>query len=598
MNKGMLKKIKLAITVVLILLFVWFLIVSPMITFYKNENRLTEAAKRYFELNASELPTGENIKTLSLKTLYHKAFIKNDLYIPYTKKTCSVENSWVKVRRVNGEYKYYTYLECGVLSSTVDHKGPVITLNGDKNISVGKGEEYKELGVKSVVDNTDGKINTKEVTIKGKVDTSKVGTYEITYTVFDSLKNKTVVTREVKVVQKLNSTIKKTLKDSKNFKGDPDNNYVRVSNMLFRVYGIDNNNNIVIVSDEDISNVSYSKLDKWLDYYYENLNDFTKKIIVKSKYCNMDVSDTTLDTNQCSSYTKERSVYIPSIIEVNNAAAGNDNFMKPRTMSWVANKKDSKNAYLTRNVFFYEEAGKTYLSYSVNENYGVRPMMTIKGDTLITDGDGTKTNPYVFGDTKKAKGASLLNERYTGEYISIDGDIYRIIKVEKDGTTKVISNFAVGGYSSGATVNANPGEKYITYNPKDSGSVAYFINNKISEFINTKYFVKHEIEVPIYKNKIIYGTEVDTKKYSVLLSAPNMFEIFSAQPQNQMVHSYWMTNTSKAERIGAAVYEIGVPINEKIEDKMLLHIRTVAYMKKSVTISSGNGTVEEPYIIK
>lgn len=598
MNKGMLKKIKLAITVVLILLFVWFLIVSPMITFYKNENRLTEAAKRYFELNASELPTGENIKTLSLKTLYHKSFIKNDLYIPYTKKTCSVENSWVKVRRVNGEYKYYTYLECGVLSSTVDHKGPVITLNGDKNISVGKGEEYKELGVKSVVDNTDGKINTKEVTIKGKVDTSKVGTYEITYTVFDSLKNKTVVTREVKVVQKLNSTIKKTLKDSKNFKGDPDNNYVRVSNMLFRVYGIDNNNNIVIVSDEDISNVSYSKLDKWLDYYYENLNDFTKKIIVKSKYCNMDVSDNTLDTNQCSSYTKERSVYIPSIIEVNNAAAGNDNFMRPRTMSWVANKKDSKKAYLTRNYFFGDARGKTYLPYSVNENYGVRPMMTIKGDTLITEGDGTKTNPYVFGDTKKAKGASLLNERYTGEYISIDGDIYRIIKVEKDGTTKVISDFTVGKNPNEVTVSVSSGLDKIVYNPIDSSSAAYFINNKISEYINTKYFVNHEIEVPIYKNKIIYGEEIKTKKYKVKLSAPNMFEMFSAQPQNNRTYSYLMVNSSKKKGIVAALYEIGVPVNEEITNDLLLRVRVVAYMKKTSSLSSGSGTLEDPYIIK
>ena len=194
MNKEALKKIKLVITIALVLAFVWFLIISPMITFHNNEGRLEEAAKRYFELNSNELPSGENIKTISLKTLYHKAFIKNDLYIPYTSKTCSIENSWVKVKRVNGEYKYYTYLECGVLSSTIDHKGPVITLNGDKKVTVGKGEEYKDAGVKSVVDNVDGKLNVKNVTITGEVDTSKIGTYEIKYTTFDSLKNKTVVT--------------------------------------------------------------------------------------------------------------------------------------------------------------------------------------------------------------------------------------------------------------------------------------------------------------------------------------------------------------------------------------------------------------------
>ena len=593
MNKEVLKKIKLVITAVLVLVFVWFLIISPMITFHSNEGKLEEAAKRYFELNSNELPSGDNVKTVTLKTLYHKSFIKSDLYIPYTSKTCSIENSWVKVKRVNGEYKYYTYLECGVLSSTIDHNGPVITLNGDKSISIGKGEKYKEAGVKSVVDNTDGKLSVKDVTIKGEVDTSKIGTYEITYTAYDSLNNKTVVTREVEVVQKLNSTIKSSLKDSKNFTGEPLNNYLRVSNMLFRIYGLDTNNNVIIVSNGDISNVNYSKLDKWLDYYYDNLNDFTKNIIVKAKYCNMNLTDTTLDTTKCSGYTKERNIYIPSVIEVNKAE-GEGNFMRPNTMSWVANKKNSKNAYLTRSYFFGDESEKTYLSYDVDDNYGVRPMMTIKGDTLIIDGDGTINNPYVFGDTKKAKGGSLLSERFTGEYISIDGYDYRIIKANNDGTVKVISEFTL----EDVVVRAADATGMITYDPTVKSSVAYYINNRASEYVNTKYFVKHEISVPIYKNKIIYGKEIKTKKYEVMLSAPDMYEMFGAQPQSVSARSYWMKNTSQTKDVGAAMFPLGVPINGKIEANTELGIRIVAYMKKGTTVSSGEGTENNPYIIK
>lgn len=594
MNKGALKKIKLFITIVLVLAFVWFLVISPMITFHNNENKLEDAAKRYFELNSNLLPTGDNVKTVTLKTLYHKAFIKKDLYIPYTSKTCSIENSWVKVRRVDGEYKYYVYLECGFLSSTVDHNGPVITLNGDKNISVGKGEKYEELGVKSVVDNSDGKLNTKDVVIKGEVDTSKIGTYEVTYTALDSLNNKTVVTREVKVVQKLNSTIKNSLKDSKNFTGDPDNNYLRLSNMLFRIYGLDTNNNVIIVSDDDISNVNYTKIDKWLDYYYENLNDFTKKAIVKNKYCNMTLTDTTLDTTKCSAYTKERNVYIPSVVEVNKAANGVDNFMRPNTMSWVANDKDKNSAYLTRSFFIGDESNKTYLSYNVNDNYGVRPMMTIKGSTLINSGDGTKENPYVFGDVKRAKGGTLVNERFTGEYISIDGYNYRIISSEKDGTTKVVSDFTVNDIEMSA-MDANG---KITYDPSEKSSIAYYINNRISEYVNTKYFVKHEISVPIYKNKIIYGEEIKTKKYSVVLSAPNMYEMFGAQPQSAAARSYWMVNTSQKENVGAGILGMGVPINGKIEDNTRLGIRVLAFVKKDTVISSGDGSANNPYIIK
>ena len=594
MNKEALKKIKLIITVILILIFVWFLIISPMITFHNNESSLENAAKRYYELNSNELPSGENVKTITLKKLYHKSFIKNDLYIPYTNKTCSIENSWVKVKRVDGQYKYYTYLECGVLSSTVDHKGPVITLNGDESVSVGKGDKYKEAGVKSVVDNTDGKIDTSKVEIKGDVDTSKIGTYEITYTAFDSLNNKTVVTREVKVVQKLNSTLKKDLNNAKNFTGNPENNYVRLSNMLFRVYGLDANDNVIIVSDEDIANVNYTKIDKWLDYYYNNLNEFAKEIIVKSKYCNMTLTDTTLDITKCSGYTKERNVYIPSVIEINKAASGSDNFMRPNTMSWTANSKDKTKAYLTRSFFFGSESNNTYLAYDVEDNYGVRPMMIIKGSTLITSGDGTSEKPYIFGDTKKAKGGSLLNERFTGEYISIDDYIYRIIKTNNDGTTKVVSDFTINDTEESALDSNGK----IIYDPTKKSSIGYYINNRTSEYINTKYFVKHEIEVPIYKNKIIYGEEIKTNKYSVVLSAPNMYEIFGAQPQSEASRSYWMINTSQQNHVGAAMLSMGVPINGKIEDNTRLGVRVIGFVKKGTTISSGEGTKEKPYVIR
>ena len=77
-----------------------------------------------------------------------------------------------------------------------------------------------------------------------------------------------------------------------------------------------------------------------------------------------------------------------------------------------------------------------------------------------------------------------------------------------------------------------------------------------------------------------------------------MFEMFSAQPQNAATGSYWMINTSQTAGVGAAVYEIGVPINEKIDHTARLGVRVVAFTKKDTTISSGNGTEENPYVIK
>ena len=593
------KTIKLIVTLTIIVLFVWFLVLSPMITFRNNEKKLENAARRYFEINPNLLPTGERIKTLTLKTLYQQSYIEGDLYVPYTHKTCSIDNSWVKVRRENGDFKYYTYLECGVLSSTVDHKGPEIQLKGDKEETVDLGKEYKDPGVKSVVDNVDGTMKTTDVTVKSGVDTSKVGSYEITYTAFDSMGNKTVVTRNVNVVKTFYSTVKADLGDTTNYIGDPDDNYVWLSSMLFRIYGIDADKNIILVADEDIANVSYSKLDKWLDYYYNHLNDNVKKMIVKKKYCNMTLTDTTLDTTSCSGYTDERNVFIPSIIDINKVTYNGYNYMKPNTISWTANQKSKDEAYVTRDFFFEEDAGKLYVSYDINRNYGVRPMITVSGGALINGGDGTETLPYTFGDTPKAKGGSLLNERFTGEYLSIDGTLFRIVDVEKDGTTRVISTRTFGNTDDAISCMANPFDDKIVYDPKNKSSVAYFIDSNASSFLDLSYFANHEFEIPIYKNKILYGEEVETKKIKAKVAAPDMFEMFAAQPQRHSeCSSYWLINSSKADRIVGAVYLIGVPINEEMPASADMYIRVAGYVKKNIVISSGNGTYYSPYIIK
>ena len=591
-------KIKLLVTILVVGVFVWFLIIWPTIVFHNNEEKLKKAALRYFELYSNELPVGERVKTVSLKQLYHKSFITDDLLIPYTKNTCSVDNSWVKVKRVNDEYKYYVYLECGLLKSMVDHTGPVIKLNGNNEMKVSLGEKFTDPGINSVVDGRDGKLDKNDIVIKGEVNPTIVGTYKLTYTAFDKLSNKTTVTRVVNVVQDLYSTVKKNLNGQGNYTGNPTNNYVMFSNVLFRIYGIDEDKNIKIVSDEDISNVNYSSLDKWLDYYYNHLNDNSKKMIVESKYCNMKLTDSTLDSTQCSSYTNKRKVYIPSVIDVNKANSGEENFMKPKTISWLSNKKNSKKAYVTRDVFFGEEYGKNYLSYSVDENYGVRPMITIKKDTNIIDGDGTRENPYVFGEVKKAKIGSAINERYSGEYVLVGGTLFRIIEALNDGTTKVVSNAVITNSSVPVTYSLDTSQDRYIYDVKDKNNLGYFINNKMSESVDTSSFVNHIVQVPIYKDKIMYGKEIEKKEYKAKLSAPNMYEMFSAEAQNEENVSYWYLNSSKNGKRVAAVYDIGVPINEKIEAGMDLGIRVVGYLKKNITIVSGKGTYDSPYKIK
>lgn len=592
--------IKFIISLIIFGLFVWYLVISPMMKFHDNEKQMINAAKRYFEINSNELPTGKRIKTLSLNTLYSKSYLENDFYVPYTSNVCDQTDSWVKVRKNNsGEYEYLVYLDCGVLQSSIDHTGPEIKLNGSEDVTIGLGSKYKEEGIKSVVDNTDGKLDVKDVVIRGNVDTSKVGTYEVEYIAFDSLKNRTSVTRKVNVINNLNSVVKKALKGAKNFTGNPTNNYVRLSNMLYRVYGLDSNNNIILVAAEDVSNVNYTKLNEWLNkYYYNHLNDFTKKLIVKSKYCNMKITDTTTDTTECSGYTDKVNIFVPSVVDVNKAAAGSENFMKTYTMSWVGNSGDDGKAYITRSFFSAENEGKSFISYDATYNFGVRPMFTIKGNISAVSGNGSITDPYTFGDSTPIKGGEELNNASTGEYVDISGDLYRVIDVE-NGYTKVVAEDSITRSSELVLAVPTIAVTELTYNPKVKGSVAYIINNESGQYIDTSYFVNHNVKVPIYKKDIIYGEEVKTEKYKAKVFAPNMYEMFSAQVNayGHVSHGYWYLNTSKTSFYISAVTDIGVPLNKETR-YLSFGIRPCAYIKDNVIVTSGLGTRNNPYIIK
>ena len=592
--------IKFIVSLIIVGLFVWYLVISPMMKFHDNEKQMINAAKRYFEINSNELPTGKRIKTLSLSTLYSRSYLENDFYVPYTSNVCDQTDSWIKVRKNNsGEYEYLVYLDCGVLQSSIDHTGPEIKLNGSEEVTIGLGSKYKEEGVKSVVDNTDGKLDVKDVVIKGNVDTSKVGTYEVEYIAFDSLKNRTSVTRKVNVINNLNSVVKKALNGAKNFTGNPTNNYVRLSNMLYRVYGLDSNNNIILVAAEDVSNVNYTKLNEWLNkYYYNHLNDFTKKLIVKSKYCNMKITDTTTDTTECSGYTDKVNIFVPSVVEVNKAAAGSENFMKTYTMSWVGNSGDDGKAYITRSFFSAENEGKSFIAYDTTYNFGVRPMFTIKGNISAVSGDGSITDPYTFGDSTPIKGGEELNNASTGEYVNISGDLYRVIDVE-NGYTKVVAEDSITRSSELVLAVPTIAVTELTYNPKVKGSVAYIINNESGQYIDTSYFVNHNVKVPIYKKDIIYGEEVKTEKYKAKVFAPNMYEMFSAQVNayGHVSHGYWYLNTSKTSFYISAVTDIGVPLNKETR-YLSFGIRPCGYIKDNVIVTSGLGTRNNPYIIK
>lgn len=82
----------------------------------------------------------------------------------------------------------------------MDNKGPTIILNEENIIYLAVDSKYKEPGYVAI-DDCDGNV-TENVKVTGSVDTSKKGTYELTYSVSDEYGNETKVNRIVKVLPK------------------------------------------------------------------------------------------------------------------------------------------------------------------------------------------------------------------------------------------------------------------------------------------------------------------------------------------------------------------------------------------------------------
>lgn len=590
------KYLKIGITVLIIGLFAWFLLLSPFLTFKGNESKMLEAAKRYYEINKDQLPTGNRIGTVSLETLFHKAFLEEDFYIPYSKKPCSLDNSWVKVKQEDGEYKYYGYLQCGVISSTIDHKGPEIILNGKEEITINKGETYKELGISSIVDNTDGKMSKDSVTIDtSKVNTKKTGTYRVTYTATDSFDNETKKVRTVKVVQKLKNTVETDTNKTGYYTGKTPNNYLTFSGMEYRIIGTDKEN-IKIIASEDIANVNYAGIDEWLTYYYEHIADESKKYLVKNTYCTDSLTETEMNEKKdCTKKSKDKYVSLLSIDELNKSLDNNAaSYLYPYTISWLTNGADAKTAWATREYFIGSTA-KT-MAFSKDYNLGVRPVLTIKGSSLIQSGDGTKNNPYSLDELKEGKVDDYINTRHTGEYINYSGYDWRIIESSSDGTTKVIANKTLMSETGAPSTSYTTDDKTKIYNPSQRGNVGYFINQKASEYINAEYFVNGKVTVPIYKTTAKYKKETETKKYTAKFTAPNMYDMFSAY-SGENDRGYWLMNSSKEVDRKYMMANAGVVYYEKLSDDTDSYIRLVGYLDKKVKILSGSGTIKEPYKI-
>lgn len=177
--------------------------------FQRLEERMEEEAQTYVSQKNIEL-TSEDYK-IDLDDL----LVENGGFIdPDSVKAAKVCKGYVIAKKEETE-SYNAYIKCGKMYTTTgyvsnnkkttttkkekkDTEKPVITIIGNDNITINQGSNYKDEGA-TAKDNKDGDITSK-IKVENNVDTSKVGSYTVVYTVTDEAGNRSSKTRKVTVV--------------------------------------------------------------------------------------------------------------------------------------------------------------------------------------------------------------------------------------------------------------------------------------------------------------------------------------------------------------------------------------------------------------
>lgn len=596
------KKLLIILSIILLLLIgfliFWKLYFSKYLDFKHNEKTFYESVERFYKLNKNRLPGKGESRKLTLQDMYDGNHL-DDLKV--SNKMCD-SNSWVLVyHNEKDEYIYKTYLKCGNFQSKIDHTGPMITLNGSKNMTVSINTEYKEPGVSVVMDNKDGNIDINKVIIdNSKVDTTKLGRYIVTYTVVDSNYNKTVVERVVTVAKNLTTSVLESTDDSNYYKGSNPNNYILFSGMLFRIVNALEDGSIRIVSNDNIANLAYgnydnydnSNVNKWLNnYYYSYIHDnsYLKK---NNKWCIGQVSNIN-NLGECSEYSNEYAVGLLSIYDYYNSSSNKSTYLYSPIVYSLATKNSSNSVYIINS-----SSNNIIDTLNTNTPVGIRPVLVLRDNLYLTSGDGTVSNPYKLDDYFYGSENDLLNTRLVGEFVSYFGMLFRIADFDKDGNVKLVSEDFLTNRSDGMSLYAGYNNIY-KFDPSEEGNIGNKLNDDYLDYVDEKYIISHEFDLPNFDPNTIYSN-FTSSKFTAKVSIPSSYEMFSGMDRWKNYHvNYWLLDYIDGNSgffINSSNGYVFTSVGKGAYSSNGFKI--AFYVSKDVKIKSGIGTINNPYIIK
>ena len=209
---------------------------------------------------------------------------------------------------------------------------------------------------------------------------------------------------KIEDIKSLTNIIKENNSNNENFKningdyyfeGKNQNNYIRYSNLNWRIIRINSNNTITAILDNSITALAAGSETNFKESYFNlwlnnNNNEYTgileKNLNKKGEYltytytCNDKINDT--KTISCKELVNDYLITIPSLNDYVNTGSSNSFMNNEENYYLINSNKENKRWYV-------DDEGKVNTSAG-SDILGVKPVITFKNNISLIEGDVPK----------------------------------------------------------------------------------------------------------------------------------------------------------------------------------------------------------------
>ena len=404
--------------------------------------------------------------------------------------------------------------------------------------------------------------------------------------------------------------------------GQTEDNYLWYSGKLWRIVSINGDGSVKLVTqgnmttlawDTSSTNTDYStsQVRSWLNNEFLPTLYDANNLLVDSTWDYTTYAEATATKVEATSFVQNERVGLLTIYDYYSSGASSG-FLNNSYVWWTMSPATDGSGVW--DVYSY---GIEYVIVPTR-GLGVRPSINMKSYIQIVGGSGTKSDPYVIeGDKTTGVSSELLNNRISGEYISFNNTLYRIVGIEEVNGQK-LTKITMADYS----VNKNTLTTSLSFGADNSQRI-YSSTYGIGVYLEGWYQADSTSET--------YATTYIKDNYKAMIATSGDGVVWYTGPTSGTGYDYTLakTGTPVSATIGMGYYgemfssQFGNGMDSSAEHWLMTifssshvwygrnygdtydcsptasnGVRPSFYLKSGVKIASGSGMPHDPYEIE